>query len=1555
MLLFKLIVIFPILMVQVKCQHPDYVLPNNVKPSRYVITIHSFNTTNFKGSVEIELEALEETSNITLHAKNIEIDNNLISITGENGKEVKWKDTSTETEKEFYIINLSENLDKGKVYNLTINEYTGSLTEAKEGFFSARHIDANGTVRRFFMTEFEPSHARKAFPCFDQPNFKAKFTMKIIRPSDLRSAFNTPLLETIDLGNGTQMDVFKETPLMPTYIVAFIVSDFEYTRASDIVRILAPVEHTQGDSTNFILEESVKILRALEEYTGIKYPLDKLDLVAVPQHYYLDGAMENWGLITYSDKYLVCPKSYSNREMQKCLTFTAHEISHQWFGNLATQKAWNYIWLSEGFASYFQYYISDVVKPSWRIMEQYVLEEYEVSLKSDVDFIIDFVYTSPDSYPDPNVFYRKASAIIRMVQHILTDEIHRNGLRIYLQNNKFKNTEPIDLYNSYQQALEDANATHLLGNSSIHEILSSWVKNPAYPLITVTRDYDNGKVTFSQKVFSTYYDEGEVLWHVPITYALESSKEHFDFNKTTADVWLTQENITIDLGTNDGWILVNKHATGYYRVNYDERNWERVTNYLRSKNVDKIPPVNRATLLYDAYTMAKQSQIQYETFFNLSLYLEQEIDYIPISAFIDILEDADVVKVGQYKFDAIKQYLAKLFSASYKRIESTPWDNDTHIDGLRRILLQKIMCEIDQDDCVKRALDVFASWRNTGELGISKDLSKSWLCAAMKGAHERAWEFLLQRYYLSNDTVSRMTYIYALNCAKDASLLQRFLKIVFDLNDPMYLKDKMQGLTQIVETHVGANLFMDYILSVDVDDRFCAYFSEAESIFIPATPNEREKLIVIFPILMVQVKCQHPDYVLPKNVKPSRYVITIHSFNTTNFKGSVEIELEALEETSNITLHAKNIEIDNNLISITGENGKEVKWKDTSTETEKDFYIINLSENLNKGKVYNLTINEYTGSLTEVKNGFFSGKHTGANGTERLFFMTEFQSSYARKALPCFDQPNFKATFTMKIIRPSDLRSAFNTPLLETIDLGNGTQMDVFKETPVMPTYIVAFIVSDFEYTRASDVVRILAPVEHTQDDSTNFVLEESVKILRALEEYTGIKYALDKLDLVAVPQQYYVNGAMENWGLITYSDEYLVCPKTYSNSEIQKCLTLTAHEISHQWFGNLATQKAWNYMWLSEGFASYFQYYISDVVKPSWRIMEQYVLEEYEDCLKSDLYFRIDFVYKSPDSFPDQNVFYRKASAIIRMVQHILTDEIHRNGLRIYLQNNKFKNTEPIDLYNSYQQAVEDANATHLLGNSSIHDILSSWVKNPAYPLVTVTRDYDNGKVTFSQERFNKYYGEEALWHVPITYELESSKEHFDFNKTTADIWLTQKNITIDLGTNDGWILVNKHATGYYRVNYDERNWERLTNYLRSKNYDKIPPVNRATLLYDAYTMAKTNQIQYETFFNLTLYLEQEIDYIPISAFINILEEADVVTRGQCKFDAIKLLTTITERILRSLRTMIKSMEIAVLLQNNTCNFHFKPHKCHHRIYLRITLDFLEDFSTCKNLRTYR
>ncbi|KAK4880866.1 hypothetical protein RN001_004185 [Aquatica leii] len=1393
-MIFVFVYTITLLLVKVcSCQHEDDFLPKTIKPLHYDLTIEpklkETNYTNFYGSVLIEIEILGDTNFITLHAKKLTINESLITVSDYNKNQKAILNTSFDESKNFFTIHLSGSVKRGEKWNVSFGFFSGLLTDTKKGFYLVKYNDVSNEEKYATVTEFERINARQAFPCFDEPALKATFIVNLIRPNTSTSASNTPIQTSTDLGDGRCKDTFKKTKLMSTYLLAFIISEFKYTEVNNRVRILVRPEFM--NYTNYMLSESQNLLRAMENYTGLPYALEKIDLVAIPDTYFLDGAMENWGLIIYAEKYLLCSNTSLLPDLQKCTTFTAHELAHQWFGNLVTPNKWNYIWLSEGFSTFFQYYIADKVEPNWRLMEQYVIEETLKALDNDIVPNTQPITSSFDKHGfnvSPFIYYCKASAIIRMTQHVLSEEIFQNGLQIYLRKNQFNSTDPKNLYNAFEKAVEEANASALLGDKTITEFLELWTTIAGHPIITVTRNYETGTVTFSQ----------------------------------------------VSSSCNCSKIFCR---LGFYRVNYDDTNWKRLVDFLHTDKFRVIPPVNRAQLINDVCNFARYRWVSYDIAFNLTTYLVQETDYIPMNSF---LAQLDVLQMDLKDNDVFKRYVKKTLKATYDRLGLEEKTNDTHVDKLTRMKTLDWICRYEDVVCQNAGIKILKSQIFTN---VSSNLEYPILCGGIQIATMEEWTTLLKIYYATSDIHQKTNYIKALACTKIEKIIIGLLDIIFNIELPITPNDRTAALLSIIEySDIGLGL---------------------EALKLSGRLKH-------FPIKFYLAKVTEENL----SFKFLKW-LTFEVLNVTHFRGNSSIEIEVLENTPNVTLHAKDLNIDENSITVKNETGAIIQHRNCTIDEEKDLLIINLNKTLLKNETYNVIFGKFFGTMLKDKYGFFKAEYQTLKNTTAHLVLTEFSPMNARTAFPCFDETALKATFIINLIRPSGKMSASNMPLLKTIDLGNNRYQDVYQETPLMSTYLVAFIISSYKYTSSNGYVRILAPDDYVSDGSLDYILKESNAILAAFEEYTSIPYPLPKLDLVSIPNKYFVDGAMENWGLITYSDTYLHCPNSSSTDKFQVCVTYSAHEFSHQWFGNLVTPKKWNYLWLSEGFGSYFQYHIVDIIKPSWRLKEQFVLEVVHTAMSNDYSEEpIDFTFSEKDDFPNPVIYYQKASSIIRMTSHILTEDVFKEGLRLYLKNNQFKATEPLDLYNSYQEALRTAKKEYLLGNLTIKTILDTWTANLGFPIVTATRDYETGTVTFSQKNPSNCKGSNnVLWHIPISY-VFSNKQNYDFNKTTADFWLSKANDTVNSSNSDGWFLVNKQATGYYRVNYDETNWKRIIKFLQSKDFQIIPPINRAQLINDAFYFVNDEALSSELLFNLTTYLVQETDYMPILTFLKNVGE---------------------------------------------------------------------------------
>ncbi|KAF2898340.1 hypothetical protein ILUMI_07834 [Ignelater luminosus] len=357
-----------------------YRLPNNIKPIRYYLTFEpQLNLTKpykyipYYGSVTMELKILENTRNITFNKKRLEIDESSIKVLNKAGKELKVIATSSNAVEEMYTVQMKRELIKNKTYTLEINNFHNNLSHDGLGFFRAYyrlHNEETGEAesRLLAATHFQPAGARIAFPCFDEPAIKAKFIVSLIRKKGFNSVSNEALESTKDLGDGRFKDTFKETPLMSTYILAFAVSDYEFKSLGKF-RILAKSSAIKNNETDFALDTSIKTLKALEEYTGVNFVIDKMDQFAVPDSYFRYYAMENWGLVIYGESHLLRSKTHDSADdYQRTTLMISHEFGHQWFGNLVTPAWWDYMWMSESFAAYFQYHTADVVRFEFTVL-----------------------------------------------------------------------------------------------------------------------------------------------------------------------------------------------------------------------------------------------------------------------------------------------------------------------------------------------------------------------------------------------------------------------------------------------------------------------------------------------------------------------------------------------------------------------------------------------------------------------------------------------------------------------------------------------------------------------------------------------------------------------------------------------------------------------------------------------------------------------------------------------------------------------------------------------------------------------------------------------------------------------------------------------------------------------------------------------------------------------------------------------------------------------------------------------------------------------------------
>ncbi|XP_033635602.1 uncharacterized protein LOC117296681 [Asterias rubens] len=1524
-------------------------LPLTLSPVSYDLLVRT-DLTNFvfSGSVEVLFECLDSTELILIHGKNLVVGEGRTTLKRDGGGTAPelLKEPWIYEENQFIVIELDGTLKKGDMYRLYI-EFEGPLLDDLLGYYRMSYTTAAGEKRFLASTFFDPVDARKAFPCFDEPAMKATFTITLEHEPKYHALANSAKSGDDEvLSDGWIRATFKETVKMSSYLVCYVVSDFKakFTTTANGVIFGVWAREDYINQTDYALEKGAAVLDYFDGLygEGVVYPMEKMDMIALPD--FTAGAMENWGLITYRDTALLYEDGVSSEsQKQRVCAIVAHELAHQWFGNLVTMQWWDHLWLNEGFASYVEYVGTVEVEPDWGMWDKFILYDLHRAMATDARVTSRPIINEVETPAEINsmfdrISYQKGSSVLRMMSTFLGDETFVKGLKYYLDAKQYGNAVNSDLWLHIDTAMKEDNI-NLGDGMDIATVMKTWMHQMGFPVIKVERDYTgNGQITarVEQKRFlsdptadtKTDYDDLGYVWYVPLTYTTSNSPEF----ESPDSKWIRPEDEFVSIetpGSNTDWLLLNIDQKGIYRVNYDDQNWELIKAQLES-NHKAISTASRASLISDAFSLAEASEISQSKAFDMTTYLKEERDFVPWYAVDGALSNTEKNLQRKGAFGNFQKYMRGQVTPMY---EFVGWENTgDHLTRMSRGGAVSMACRYGNEDCIETSVNYYSQWMtNQDEIVVHPDMQATAYCSAIAAGGQDEWNFAFDVYTGANTPASvKARLLTAMACSKKPWILNTYLSYILDTSI-IRAQDAADVITAVAGNPVGLPLAWDFFrgnweffrtgygdtvfLLDSIISGITSYFNtpfELESLerFMADNPDQgtgarafTEAVAVVkgnirwieqnyedvdqwLQAAVTETKAWM-DIRLPHTLMPEHYDLMVRT-DLTNFvfSGSIKILIHCDMKTDVILVHSKYLNITEGVTTLVHADGGKAPTisKEPWLYKENEFLVVELNSYLTPGEKYNLYL-EFVGPLDERLSGFYRSSYTTKLGEERHLANTFFDPIYARFAFPCFDEPDMKATFTITLENEPMYHALANTPQVGDDEvLSDGWIRATFEETVKMPTYLVCYVISDFKakFTTTANGVKFGVWAQEDFINQTDYALEKGAAILDYFDNLYGldIKYPLAKLDMVALPA--FSAGAMENWGLVTYRESTLLYEEGVSTaSRQQRVCTIIAHELAHQWFGNLVTMKWWDQLWLNEGITSYMEYVGTAEVEQDWAMWDKFVVYDLKSAMGVD-----DEVGSrpivSPANTPEEidgmfdTITYQKGASVTRMMNNFLGESTFLKGIKNYLVARQYDTAENSDLW-FHLQAAADEDGIDFGDGITMETIMKPWVRQSGFPVVTVTRRYTGEeKITIlaSQKRFladpaldtpsSKYEDFGYEWYVPLTYITSANPS---FNQPDYKWMVPMEDVTMiersDIGGDTDWLLMNIDQQGVYRVNYDDANWKLLATQLRN-DHQVISPASRAALINDAFFLASSDDLDEVIALEMTSYLKEERDYVP-------------------------------------------------------------------------------------------
>jgi aminopeptidase N len=661
--------------------------------------------------------------------------------------------------------------------------FEGTITETMHGLYPCS-FTLDSQPEELLATQFESHHAREVFPCVDEPEAKATFDLTLVSETGVTVVSNTPVAEQHE-DQGQLVTSFEPTPRMSTYLLAWVVGKLDMQEATTKDGVVVRTYATQGKGSqlSYALEAATALLTRMNDYYGVPYPLPICNLVALPD--FSAGAMENWGCITFRENLMLVDEHTAARSRQMVTMVIAHELAHQWFGNLVTMRWWNDLWLNESFANWMEYFITSQLHPDWQLMTQYY-DETALAIERDslatVQKIQQDVHT-PDEIQalfDPAIVYAKGGSLINMLHDYLGDDAFRKGLQHYFQRHTYGNTDASDLW----QAWSDASG-HDVG-----AFMLPWITQAGLPVVTV--DVRGETVNLHQQRFFSNPREAadeHQTWPVPLLADAQPQNQLFD-----------QPSASLTLTPTDKPLLLNQGRTGYYLTKYDTQSIERLAAEVRD---GKLGVIDRMGLLSDNLHFA-QAGLQP---FTIALHLLDSYsheDSMPVWSVISSYISALQIFAGddEQLIDDTRRFVAVLAQAQFQRLGWDHVENEPYFDQLLRPAIIGCMAYARDDATIKKLRSIVDA--ATSPADIPSDIRAIACATTAYDGDEAMFVKLLDWYTTTTSAEHRAQLATGLCSFRNPQLIKRGIDLL--MTDTVRLQDMVYWLRGFSRNRLARDL-----------------------------------------------------------------------------------------------------------------------------------------------------------------------------------------------------------------------------------------------------------------------------------------------------------------------------------------------------------------------------------------------------------------------------------------------------------------------------------------------------------------------------------------------------------------------------------------------------------------------------------------------------------------------------------------------------------------------------------------------------------------------------